>query len=143
MSNQDVPQGKVRPGLKAGRTNEFTLIMKLKPGGAERLSNCWAADSKFANKNEVFYRSGRYASRYEVPEFLITTPNFYLRRLLMVIGIHTLMTLEPSFWIKLIWHLENLKDIREFTAPILRIGSSKIQVSSTYFYMLYPNASVT
>ena len=37
MSNSDVSKGNVRPGLKAGRSNEFTLIMKLKPGGADRL----------------------------------------------------------------------------------------------------------
>jgi hypothetical protein len=29
--------GNVRPGLKAGRSNEFTLISALKPGGAERM----------------------------------------------------------------------------------------------------------
>ena len=34
MSN---PQGNVRPGLKVGRSNEFTIISKLKPGGAERM----------------------------------------------------------------------------------------------------------
>src|SRR5215510_3274982 len=37
MSNPNVAQGKVRPGLKSGRSNEFTLILPLKPGGAERL----------------------------------------------------------------------------------------------------------
>jgi hypothetical protein len=37
MSNPNVAQGNVRPGLKAGRSNEFTLIFKLKPGGAERM----------------------------------------------------------------------------------------------------------
>ena len=31
------PQASGRPGLKAGRSNEFTLILPLKPGGAERL----------------------------------------------------------------------------------------------------------
>jgi hypothetical protein len=28
---------KIRPGAKAGQSNEFTLISKLKPGGAERM----------------------------------------------------------------------------------------------------------
>jgi hypothetical protein len=37
MSNPNVAEGKARPGLKAGRSNEFTLILPLKPGGAERL----------------------------------------------------------------------------------------------------------
>ena len=37
MSNLKVVEGKVRPGLKSGRSNEFTLISALKPGGAERM----------------------------------------------------------------------------------------------------------
>ena len=41
-----------RPGLKAGRSNEFTLIMNLKPGGAERLRKKLASDSNFANQNQ-------------------------------------------------------------------------------------------
>jgi len=34
MSN---PRASVRPGLKVGRSNEFTLISALKPGGADRM----------------------------------------------------------------------------------------------------------
>ena len=37
MSSKNDSEGKVRPGLKSGRSNEFTIIMTLKPGGAERL----------------------------------------------------------------------------------------------------------
>ena len=37
MSSQNAAGGKVRPGLKSGRSNEFTLVMPLKPGGAERM----------------------------------------------------------------------------------------------------------
>ena len=37
VSNSYVGQGNIRPGLKAGRSNEFTLILPLKPGGAERM----------------------------------------------------------------------------------------------------------
>jgi hypothetical protein len=37
MSSSGVKQSKGRPGLKAGRSNEFTLMMPLKPGGAARL----------------------------------------------------------------------------------------------------------
>jgi hypothetical protein len=44
-------QAQPRPGLKAGRVNEFTLIFKLKPGGAERLRKK-LADSNFAKQNE-------------------------------------------------------------------------------------------
>ncbi|MGB7635706.1 MAG: hypothetical protein WBL68_18460, partial [Nitrososphaeraceae archaeon] len=37
MSTQNVAGDKVRPGLKSGRSTEFTLILPLKPGGAERM----------------------------------------------------------------------------------------------------------
>ena len=40
-------QAESRPGLKAGRVNEFTLIFKLKPGGAERLRKKIASDPDF------------------------------------------------------------------------------------------------
>jgi hypothetical protein len=33
----DAKTPKTRPGLKAGQANEFTLISKLKPGGAQRM----------------------------------------------------------------------------------------------------------
>jgi hypothetical protein len=37
MSNPHDAQASVRPGLKVGRSNEFTMISALKPGGAERM----------------------------------------------------------------------------------------------------------
>ena len=52
MSNPNVAQGNVRPGLKAGQTTEFTLIMNLKPGGAERMRKRLASDPNFANANQ-------------------------------------------------------------------------------------------
>lgn len=36
-------KAKNRPGTKAGQSNEFTLISKLKPGGAERVRNLLAS----------------------------------------------------------------------------------------------------
>ena len=35
----------MRPGLKAGRSNEFILTSALKPGGAERLQKKMVSDS--------------------------------------------------------------------------------------------------
>ena len=52
MSNPDGAQASVRPGLKAGRSNEFTLIMKLKPGGADRLRKKLASSSDIARQNQ-------------------------------------------------------------------------------------------
>src|SRR5215510_9999222 len=51
-SNSDVSQGNVRPGLKAGRSNEFTLITQLKPGGAERLRKKLASLSDTPGQNQ-------------------------------------------------------------------------------------------
>ena len=47
MSNPKSAGDNVRPGLKAGRVNEFTLIFKLKPGGAERMRKKIASDPNF------------------------------------------------------------------------------------------------
>ena len=47
MSNPNSAGDNVRPGLKAGRSNEFTLIFKLKPGGAERMRKKIASDPNF------------------------------------------------------------------------------------------------
>src|SRR6476661_2368374 len=53
MSDPNVNQGNVRPGLKAGQVQEFTLIMNLKPGGAERMRKKLASDSNFAGQNQA------------------------------------------------------------------------------------------
>ena len=47
MSNPKSAGDNGRPGLKAGRVNEFTLIFKLKPGGAERMRKKIASDPNF------------------------------------------------------------------------------------------------
>ena len=62
MSNSNLAQGNVRPGLKAGRSNEFTLIFNLKPGGAERMRKKMADDFRFARSKPSLLRSNRYPS---------------------------------------------------------------------------------
>jgi type I site-specific restriction endonuclease len=52
MSSQNVAKSNVRPGLKAGRSNEFTLIFPLKPGGAEGLRN--KLSNNFPTQNQRF-----------------------------------------------------------------------------------------
>lgn len=66
MSNLDVAQGNVRPGLKVGRSNEFTLMMQLKPGGAERLRKKMASDPQLREqKQKLVDRLGMvYDMRY-------------------------------------------------------------------------------
>jgi hypothetical protein len=55
MSNPNVDEGKIRPGLKAGRSNEFTLILPLKPGGAERMRKKMASyrDQQQSNTDRI------------------------------------------------------------------------------------------
>ena len=81
--------------------------MNLKPGGAERLRKRLASDPNFANQNQDL------VVRFEWVRFTILgslfstmTPDSYLRRLLMVIGMRTLMTLLQSFPTLLMSHLE-------------------------------------
>jgi hypothetical protein len=55
MSNPAETQKSIRPGLKVGRSNEFTLMFNLKPGGAERMRKKMgdtfrAQDQSFADR---------------------------------------------------------------------------------------------
>jgi len=141
MSNSDVGQGSVRPGLKAGRSNEFTLIMKLKPGGADRLRKKLVSDSKFSNQNKVF--ADRVGTLHDM-RFIIFDND---TRLLFASTfdddwdayINDFAAIIPDE-IDLIFgeaegypgiHSQNVKD-----------WIVKNQVPATYFYSAYPDASV-
>jgi hypothetical protein len=52
MSNSNVALGNSLPGLKVGKSNEFTLIMNLKPGGAERLRQKLDSGSQLGGQNQ-------------------------------------------------------------------------------------------
>jgi hypothetical protein len=69
MLNPNSAGDNVRPELKAGQVQEFTLIMNLKPGGAERLRKKLASNSKIWKSKSSFCRSSGYPSRYEVHYF--------------------------------------------------------------------------
>ena len=141
MSNSNVGQGNVRPGLKAGRSNEFTLIMKLKPGGAERLRKKLASDSKFANQNQVF--ADRIGTLHDL-RFVIFDND---TRLLFATTfdddwdayIDDFAALLPE----LIDHVfEEVEDYPGIKSPDIKDYIVKNQVTATYFYSAYPNASV-
>ena len=141
MSNSDVTQGKVRPGLKAGRLNEFTLIMKLKPGGADRLRKKLASDSNFANQNQSVV--DRVGTVHDL-RFVIFDND---TRLLFATTfdddwdayIDDFATLIPD----LIDHVfEEVEDYPGIKSPDIKDYIAKYQVTSTYFYSAYPNASV-
>ena len=104
-----------RPGLKAGRVNEFTLMFKLKPGGAERLRKKIAGDSNF--QSHVDGVGTVHDLRFTI--FDNDT------RLLFA------STFDGD------WDAY-IEDFGTFIPDYI----AKYQVTSTYFYSAYPDASV-
>jgi hypothetical protein len=141
MSNSNVDEGNVRPGLKAGRSNEFTLIMKLKPGGAERLRKKLASSSDIASKNQGLL--DRVGTVHDA-RFLIFDND---TRLLFASTfdddwdayINDFAAHIPDQIDLIFGEAEDFPEIRN---PNVKDWIAKQQVSSTYFYSAYPNASV-
>ena len=141
MSNPNVAHGNVRPGIKAGQVSEFTLIMNLKPGGAERLRKKLASDSKFANQNQVF--ADRIGTLHDL-RFVIFDND---TRLLFATTfdddwdayINDFATLIPDL-IDLVF--EVVEDYPGIKSPDIKDYIVKHQVTATHFYSAYPNASV-
>ena len=141
MSNSNVAQGKVRPGLKAGRSNEFTLINKLKPGGAERLRKKLASDSKFTNQNQVF--ADRIGTLHDL-RFVIFENDTRLLFATTFDGdwdayIDDFAALVPDL-IDLVF--EEVEDYPGIKSPDIKDYIVKNQVTATHFYSAYPNATV-
>jgi hypothetical protein len=141
MSNSNVAQGKVRPGLKAGRSNEFTLINKLKPGGAERLRKKLASDSKFGSHNQVF--ADQIGTLHDL-RFVIFDNDTRLLFATTFDGdwdayIDDFAELVPDL-IDLVF--EEVEDYPGIKSPDIKDFIVKSQVTSTYFYSAYPDASV-
>ena len=141
MSNPNVAKGNARPGLKAGQVSEFTLIMNLKPGGAERLRKKLASNSKFGNQNQVY--ADRIGTLHDL-RFVIFDND---TRLLFATTfdddwdayINDFATLIPD----LIDHVfEEVEDYPGIKSPDIKDYIAKYQVTSTYFYSAYPDASV-
>ena len=134
-------QAESRPGLKAGRSNEFTLIMNLKPGGAERLRKKLASSSKFGNQNQVF--ADRIGTLHDL-RFVIFDND---TRLLFATTfdddwdayINDFAALVPDL-IDLVF--EEVEDYPGIKSPDIKDFIVKSQVTSTYFYSAYPDASV-
>ena len=134
-------KGSIRPGLKAGQVQEFTLIMNLKPGGAERLRKKLASDSKFGNENNavvdrvgtlhdmrftIFDNDTRllFASTFDgdwdayIDDFAARIPDL----------------IDVAFG--------EVDDYPGIKHPNVKDFIVKHQVTSTYFYSAYPDASV-
>ncbi len=130
MSTQNVAGDKVRPGLKSGRSTEFTLILPLKPGGAERmrkknfgsLPNLGTVHEArwviFDNDTKLLFAStfdGSWDAYMD--DFRVKAPDF----------------LDLMFG-----EVEGFAGIRD---PNAKDFTLKHQVSSLYFYKANPEAS--
>ena len=134
MSNQS----DARPGLMSGRSHEMTLIMPLKPGGAERLRKklgpdkfpgSWALDRVgtvhdlryviFDNDTRLLF-SSTYDGDWDayINDFVAKIPD----------------EIEAVFG--------EVQDFRGIRSPNIKDDIVKYQISSLYFYSAYPNASV-
>jgi hypothetical protein len=141
MSKPDIPQGNIRPGLKAGRSNEFTLIMKLKPGGAERLRKKLASESKFTGENQGLI--DRMGTVHDM-RFAIFDNDTRLLFASTFDGdwdayISDFAAYIPDQIDLIFGEAEGMPGIR---SPNVKDWIVKHQVSSTYFYSAYPEASV-
>jgi hypothetical protein len=137
MSNQSG----ARPGLKSGRSNEMTLIMPLKPGGAERLRKKLASSSDIASRNQGLM--DRVGTVHDM-RYLIFDNDTRLLFASTFDGdwdayINDFAAYIPNE-IDMIWgEVEDFPGIR---SPNVKDYIVKYQVPATYFYSAYPNASV-
>jgi hypothetical protein len=117
MSNPAETQKSIRPGLKVGRSNEFTLMFNLKPGGAERMRK--KMDDTFDNDTRLLFAS-TFDGDWDqyINDFATIIPDeidLQFGEVDGYPGIHS-------------------PDIKDFIV--------KHQVQALYFYSAYPNASV-
>ena len=141
MSNPNVAKGNVRPGLKAGRSNEFTLIMNLKPGGADRLLKKLSSTSKFGNQNQAY--ADRIGTLHDL-RFVIFDND---TRLFFATTfdddwdayINDFAALIPEFIDVAFGEVDDYPGIKHSKIKDYIV---KHQITSTYFYDAYPDTTV-
>jgi hypothetical protein len=141
VSNPNVAHGNVRPGIKAGQVSEFTLIMNLKPGGAERLRKKLASDSNFGGQNQAVV--DRVGTVHDL-RFVIFDND---TRLLFAstfdgdwdVYINDFAARIPDLIDLAFGEVDDYPGIK---SPDIKDFIVKHQVTSTYFYSAYPDASV-
>ena len=136
MSN---PQASVRPGLKVGRSNEFTLIMPLKPGGADRMRK--KLDDTY--NATVQSTSNRIGTLHDM-RFVIFDNDTRLLFASTFDGdwdayINDFATIAPEQIDLQFGEVEGYPGVR---SPDIKDFVAKHQVTATSFYSAYPNASV-
>ena len=141
MSNPNVAKGNVRPGLKAGQVQEFTIIMNLKPGGADRLRKKLASDSNFVNKNQAIIDN--MGTIHDL-RFVIFDNDTRLLFASTFDGdwdayINDFAALIPDYIDLAFGEVDDYPGIK---SPDIKDYIVKHQITSTYFYSAYPDASV-
>ena len=137
MSNPKSAGDNGRPGLKAGRVNEFTLIFKLKPGGAERMRKKIASDPNFQSHVDGVGT---------VHDLRFTTFDNDTRLLFASTFdgdwdayINDFAALIPDYIDLAFGEVDDYPGIK---SPDIKNYIVKHQITSTYFYSAYPDASV-
>ena len=138
MSNPNVDQGKVRPGLKSGRSNEFTLILPLKPGGAERMRK-----NMDSFRDEQQSNTDRIGTLHDM-RFVIFDNDSRLLFASTFDGdwdayINDFGTIIPDVIDFQFGECEGYPGIH---SPDIKDYIVKHQITSTYFYSAYPDATV-
>src|SRR6187397_3431157 len=134
-------KGSIRPGLKAGQVQEFTLIMNLKPGGAERLRKKLASDSKFGNENNAVV--DRVGTLHDM-RFTIFDNDTRLLFASTFDGdwdpyINDFATIVPD---QIDYDFEEVEGYPGIHSPEIKDFIVKHQVPAISFYSAYPNATV-
>ena len=135
MSSQNVH----RPGLKAGRSNEFTLIAPLKPGGAERMRKLMR-DGFIGERQR---NTDRIATVHDL-RFVIFDNDTRVIFASTFDGdwdayIDDFATIIPDE-VDLLFH--ELEDYPGIHNPNIKDFIVKHQITATAFYSAYPSASV-
>ena len=135
LSNQNA--AKVRPGLKSGRSSEFTLVMPLKPGGAERMrKNVGSTD-----KSRI--QSLHALGTVHEARFVIFDNDTRLLFASTFDGewdsyIDDFASLNPDAFDQNFADVEGYPGIR---SPDIKDWVQKVQVSAIDFFSAYPEAS--
>ena len=129
----------VRPGLKLGRSNEFTLISALKPGGAERMRKLMP-DGFTGDRQK---NTDRLGTVHDLRFVIFDNDTRVIFASTFDGGwdqyITDFATIVPDE-IDLLFHeLEGYPGIH---SPNIKDWIAKQQVTAMAFYSAYPNASV-
>jgi hypothetical protein len=139
MSNPAETQKSIRPGLKVGRSNEFTLMFNLKPGGAERMRK--KMGDTFRAQDQSF--ADRIGTLHDM-RFVIFDNDTRLLFASTFDGdwdqyINDFATIIPDEIDLQFGEVDGYPGIH---SPDIKDFIVKHQVQALYFYSAYPNASV-